>query len=115
MSDIFILLAAAAVVLVVVCLIVREQTDIGIRALHPELMSMRIKEKRLSDKREEIEKIGSEIREAIVRTDRRQYELEQTATRYGRKLGEIHLAVRDEAMPERETEGDTAAQQESSG
>ena len=107
MTDILIMGGGVAVALLVICLIVREQTDSRIRGLRTELMSLRSKEKRLADRRDEIENMESQMREAIMRTSRCQYELEEASKRFRRELGGLHLALRGEEMPGAEVEAET--------
>ena len=106
MTDILLMGGGAGVVLLVICLIVREQTESRIRGLSTELISLRSNERRLADKRDEIENMESQMREAMMRTNRYQYELEEASKRFRKQLGGLHLALRGEEMPGAEEEAE---------
>ena len=98
MSDI--LLIGAVVLLLVICLIVREQTNSKIRSMRTEFGSLRSRERRLADRCDEIEKMESQMREALMRTGRCQHELGEASKRFTKKLGQLHMTLRGEEMPE---------------
>ena len=100
MTDILIMGGGAGVVLLVICLIVRERTETSIRALRTEFMSLRSREKRLANRCDEIEKMESQMREALMRTGRCQQELGEAWKRFTKKLGQLHMTLRGEEMPE---------------
>ena len=89
----------AVVVLVIACLVVREQTEKWLRSLALEVRALRTRDKRLSESRADIDKIGNQLREVSLRVDRRQYQLDEVADRFEQGLQELHLALRDQEMP----------------
>ena len=101
-TDVLIMGGAGGAILIVICLIAREQTESRIRGLRTELMSLRSKEKRLATKRDEIEGMRSQMREAILRTGRYQHELQEASKRFREELNGLHLALRGVELPDQE-------------
>ncbi len=64
-------LIVAAVLLVIAALVVRDQTEFRISQLRSELIALGNEEKRLSERRDEIELMVAQIGDALMRADRR--------------------------------------------
>ena len=78
MFDSFLVtLLVAGVVLIIICLIVREQTQFRLSRLRTEVLALRSEQKRLSERRDEIELMVAQIGDAIMRADRRCNEIEK--------------------------------------
>ena len=106
MTEILLMGGGVGVVLLIICLIVREQTNSRIRSMRTELMSLRSREKRLADRCDEIERMESQMREALMRTSRCQHELGEASKRFTKKLGQLHMTLRGEEMPELEEQAE---------
>ena len=64
-------LIIAGVLLLIAALVVRDQTEFRISQLRSELLALRNEEKRLSERRDEIELMVAQIGDALMRADRR--------------------------------------------
>ena len=64
-------LIIAGVLLLIAALVVRDQTEFRISQLRSELIALRNEEKRLSERRDEIELMVAQIGDALMRADRR--------------------------------------------
>ena len=73
-------LLIAGVALIIVNLIVRDQTQFRIGRLRAELLGLRSEEKRLAERREEMELMVAQIGDALMRADRRRLALEKGCT-----------------------------------
>ena len=99
-------MGGVSVLLLVICLIVREQTNSKIRTTRTELMSLRSREKRLANRCDEIEKMESQMREALMRTSRCQHELGEAWKGFKKKLEGLHMTLRGEEIPELEEQAE---------
>lgn len=70
-------LIIGGVALIIANLIVRDQTQFRISRLRSELMGLNSEEKRLSERRDEVELMVAQIGDALMRADRRRKSLEQ--------------------------------------
>lgn len=70
-------LLIGGVALIIVNLIVRDQTQYRIGRLRTELLGLRSEEKRLSERRDEVELMVAQVGDALVRADRRRLALEK--------------------------------------
>ena len=70
-------LIIAAVLLLIAALVIRDQTEFRISQLRSELMALRNEEKRLSERRDEIELMVAQIGDALMRADRRTNSIEK--------------------------------------
>ncbi len=102
-DSFFVTLLIAGVVLIIVCLIVRDQTQFRLSRLRSEVLALRSEEKRLSERRDEIELMVAQIGDAIMRADRRCNEIEKGCTQLGEML-ESFGAVKTEEEAETEHE-----------
>lgn len=66
------------VVLLIVCLIVRDQTEYRLSQLRSEFMFLRSEEKRLADRREEVELMVSQIGDGLMRAERRRVAIDKS-------------------------------------
>jgi len=64
-------LIIASVLLLIAALVVRDQTEFRVSQLRSELVALRNEEKRLSERRDEIELMVAQIGDALMRADRR--------------------------------------------
>ncbi len=104
LTEILLMGGGASLLLLVNCLIVRDRTNSRIRSIRTELGSLRSREKRLAARCDEIEKMESQMREALMRTSRCQNELGEAWKRFTKKLGQLHMTLRGEEMPGAEEE-----------
>ena len=88
-DSFFVTLLVAGVVLIIVCLIVRDQTQFRLSRLRSEVLALRSEEKRLSERRDEIELMVAQIGDAIMRADRRCNEIDKGYTHLEELLGEF--------------------------
>jgi len=63
--------------LIVINLVVRDQTQFRISRLRAETLALRSEEKRLSERRDEVELMVAQIADALMRADRRRLVLER--------------------------------------
>ena len=70
-------LLIGGVALIIVNLIVRDQTQFRLSRLRSELMGLRSEEKRLSERRDEVELMVAQIGDALMRADRRRTALQR--------------------------------------
>lgn len=70
-------LIIAGVLLLIAALVVRDQTEFRISQLRSELLALRNEEKRLSERRDEIELMVAQIGDALMRADRRTAAIEK--------------------------------------
>ena len=108
MTDILLMGGGAGVVLLVICLIVREQTESRIRGLSTELISLRSNERRLADKRDEIEKMESQMHEAMMRQASEDVKPNHIVSvlQVGYKMGDLVLRPAKVAIAELKEEGE---------
>lgn len=64
-------LIVAGILLLIAALVVRDQTEFRVTQLRSELLALRNEEKRLSERRDEIELMVAQIGDALMRADRR--------------------------------------------
>ena len=69
----------AGVILLIICLVVRDQTEYRISRLRSEFMFLRSEEKRLAERRDEVELMVSQIGDGLLRADRRRDAIETSA------------------------------------
>ena len=104
----FVTLLIIGVVLIIVCLIVRDQTQFRLSRLRSEVLALRSEEKRLSERRDEIELMVAQIGDAVMRADRRCNEIEKGCTELGEMLESFSaVQTEEEAEVEAETEAET--------
>jgi len=96
-TDVILFMGGGCLVLVVVCLIVREQTETRIRQLRAQALGLRNEEKRLADRRSQLEEMESQLREVMLRTERQQGVIDQEFSTIAAKLEELHQRVRGES------------------
>ena len=70
-SSLNITLVVACILLLIAALVVRDQTEFRITQLRSELLALRNEERRLSERRDEIELMVAQIGDALMRADRR--------------------------------------------
>ena len=104
----FEILLAAGIVLIIVALIVRDQTLYRLSRLRTELLALKSEEKRLSERREEIELMVAQIGEAVMRADRRNTAIEKGCTSLSNRLEALSELVGIE-QPEGDQEGPQSA------
>jgi len=97
-TDILIGIGAACALLLVVCLIVREQTENRIRQLRARAMGLRNDQKRLADRRSQLEQMESQLREVMLRTERQEATIDQEYATAAAKLEELYQRVRGESV-----------------
>ena len=88
-------LTIASVLLLIAALVVRDQTEFRVSQLRSELVALNNEEKRLSERRDEIELMVAQIGDALMRVDRRTASIDKG----GEELTEI-LAVLDSSVEE---------------
>jgi len=69
----------SGVILLIICLVVRDQTEYRISRLRSEFMFLRSEEKRLAERRDEVELMVSQIGDGLIRADRRRDAIERSA------------------------------------
>lgn len=88
-------LLIGGVALIIINLVVRDQTQFRISRLRAELLGLRSEEKRLAERRDEVELMVAQIADALMRADRRRQSLERGCGAMQEKLDEI-TAMLDE-------------------
>lgn len=106
MSEIVWVMGGGCLVLVVVCLIVKEQTENRIRQLRAQALGLRNEEKRLADRRKQLEQMESQLREVMLRTERAEGTLDQEFGTAVAKLEELYQRVRGHSSTVSATDGD---------
>ena len=101
-DSFFVTLLVAGVVLIIVCLIVRDQTQFRLSRLRTEVLALRTEEKRLSERRDEIELMVAQIGDAIMRADRRCNEIDEGRDELGEMLGGLGVEAEEEPTLEAE-------------
>jgi len=90
------ILLVLGVLLTIVDLIVRDQTQFRLVRLRGELLGLRSEEKRLSERRKEVELMVAQIGDALMRTERRRHSIEKGGTAVGEALDKLdHMARGD--------------------
>ena len=89
----------SAVFLLIVCLITRESTEVKLRDMRMELMSLRSKERSLRDQVKAVGKTESQIREGLMRMDRTQASTGHVIDDLFSKLIPLYEFIRKEPMP----------------
>jgi replication fork clamp-binding protein CrfC len=82
-------LLIGGVALVIVNLIVRDQTQFRVSRLRSELMGLISEEKRLAERREEVELMVAQIGDALARADRRRTSLERGCETVGNSVDRL--------------------------
>ena len=101
-DSFFVTLLVTGVVLIIVCLILRDQTQFRLSRLRTEVLVLRTEEKRLSERRDEIELMVAQIGDAIMRADRRCNEINKGCDKLVDLLGELGKEEEVVATPESE-------------
>lgn len=83
------ILLVLGVLLTIVDLIVRDQTQFRLARLRSELLALRSEEKRLAERRQEVELMVAQIGDALMRTDRRTHAIEKGTTAVGGALDKL--------------------------
>ncbi|MFH1566894.1 MAG: hypothetical protein ABIL09_02770 [Gemmatimonadota bacterium] len=83
------LLLAAGVLLTIIDLIVRDQTQYRVARLKTELLALRSEEKRLAERRDEVELMVAQIGDALMRADRRRNSAAKASEEVGAMLDEL--------------------------
>lgn len=79
--------------LIVINLVVRDQTQVRIIGLRTELLGLRSEEKRLSERRDEVELMVAQIADALMRADRRRQALERGCATMQSNIDEIQAML----------------------
>jgi septal ring factor EnvC (AmiA/AmiB activator) len=87
---------------------VRETTEQRLRRLRVQLMTLRSQEKSLEDRVKNYEEVHSQVREALMRIDRRKTSTEDTIDTLYAKLRQFHRFLREAEMAEVDEEMATA-------
>ncbi len=75
-------LLIGGVALIILNLIVRDQTEFRLSRLRSDLLALNSEEKRLAERRDEVELMVAQIGEALMRADRRRTSLEKAAANW---------------------------------
>lgn len=86
-------LLIGGVALIIINLIVRDQTQFRISRLRSELLGLRSEEKRLAERRDEVELMVAQIADALMRADRRRQSLERGCGTMQEKLEQIGAMI----------------------
>ena len=78
-------------------LIVRDQTQFRLARLLGELRALRSEEKRLAERRQEVELMVAQIGDALMRTDRRRWAIEKGSMAVGEALDKFDHMARGDA------------------
>jgi hypothetical protein len=70
-------LLIGGVALIIINLVVRDQTQFRLTRLRTELLGLRSEERRVADRRDEVELMVAQIADALMRADRRRQSLEK--------------------------------------
>jgi len=97
------------VVLLIICLIARDQTEYRLSRLRSEFMFLRSEEKRLAERRDEVELMVSQIDDGLLRAERRHVAIEQSADAMGDLLEKLQEGVEAEGLGEEEAADEVAA------
>ena len=92
-------LLIGGVALIVANLVVRDQTQFRISRLRAELLGLRSEEKRLSERRDEVELMVAQIADALMRADRRKQSLDRGCETLQARMDELRSML-DEDAPE---------------
>lgn len=82
-------LLIGGVALIIVNLIVRDQTEFRLSRLRSELLALNSEEKRLAERRDEVELMVAQIGDALMRADRRRVSLEKGCGQMADKLEQV--------------------------
>ena len=83
------ILLVAGVLLTILDLIVRDQTQYRLARLRSELLALRSEEKRLAERRQEVDQMVAQIGEALMRSDRRANSIEKGSATVGELLEKL--------------------------
>ena len=89
-------LIIAGVAIIIVNLVVRDRTQFRVSRLKSELLGLRSEEKRLAERRDEVELMVAQIADALMRADRRQQSLEKGCGVLQAQLDEIQALISDD-------------------
>ncbi len=79
-------LLIGGVALIILNLVVRDQTEFRLSRLRSDLLALNSEEKRLAERRDEVELMVAQIGEALMRADRRQTSVEKGCGQLADKL-----------------------------
>ena len=90
------------VVLLIICLVVRDQTEYRLSQLRSEFMFLRSEEKRLAERRDEVELMVSQIGEGLMRAERRRVAIEKSADAMDDLLEKLQEMVQEGGVEDEE-------------
>ncbi len=99
----FEMLLVAGIILIIVDLVVRDQTLYRLKRLRAEVLALKAEEKRLSERRNEVELMVAQIGDAVMRADRRNFAIEKGSTTLSDQLEALSELVGTE-QPEGDQE-----------
>lgn len=83
------ILLVLGVVLTIIDLVVRDQTQFRLARLKGDLLALRSEEKRLAERRQEVELMVAQIADALMRADRRCHSIEKGREAIGQLLEKL--------------------------
>ncbi|MBT6143789.1 MAG: hypothetical protein HOH74_00090 [Gemmatimonadetes bacterium] len=99
-------LLIGGVALIIVNLVVRDQTQFRISRLRAELLGLRSEEKRLAERRDEVELMVAQIADALMRADRRRQSLERGCGGMQSLIDEIQATLNGDSTTVPDGDGD---------
>ena len=86
-------LLIGGVALIIINLVVRDQTQFRITRLRSELLALRSEERRVAERRDEVELMVAQIADALMRADRRRQSLEKGCGKMQALIDEIRAML----------------------
>ena len=88
-------LLIGGVALIIINLVVRDQTEFRLSQLRTELLALNSEEKRLAERRDEVDLMVAQIGDALMRADRRRLSLEKGCGQMADKLELVRATAGD--------------------
>lgn len=95
-------LLIGGVALIIINLVVRDQTEFRLSRLRSDLLALNSEEKRLAERRDEVELMVAQIGDALMRADRRRVSLEKGSSQLAGQLESVQAMTNTKVNDEPE-------------